>query len=71
MTHHTITAPISVEGRNGSLDGWEATCSCGLRMTNSGRIGLTNDMAEHHRWHVRRDADQSRSGSAFYGTRKP
>ena len=42
----------------GALDGFEATCSCGLVMSSSLRSALEADVASHSAWHSRRQAER-------------
>jgi len=42
----------------GALDGFSATCYCGLELRNSLETGLTADIARHQDWHSERVADR-------------
>ena len=45
--------PITASGR-GDLDGFRATCTCGLVMQSSLRTMIEADVASHVAWHAKR-----------------
>lgn len=44
---HQILSVNQIPARDGSLDGFEAVCSCGYRMTNAVKSNVEHDARGH------------------------
>lgn len=57
MTPITPTTPTP-----GSVPGFQATCGCGLHMTNTFQQSLELDIQAHVAWHIRQGHTSERTG---------
>ena len=65
MQAFSITPIVEREAsEQGALDGFEATCSCGLVLRSSLRSLLETDVADHAAYHARQAAERERRAMA-------
>lgn len=58
MSENTVSEIESIKATQpGGLDGYQASCSCGLVMKNSLHQALVNDINDHLAWHAKQMID--------------